>query len=215
MEGRRDLAGTADLVRILMSVGVDDERILAAFGAVPRRLFLAAPYQPNAYTDRAMPIECGQTMSAPSTSACLAAALDVGPDHAVLEVGCGSGYQAAVLSQLAKRVHTLDRYRTLVALAEDRYALLKLSGITPIHADGFDGYSRHAPYDRILVDGAVERIPHALMDQLADRGVLIAPVGGAGQQSLVRVVRDGRLFHRTEIGTVRFVPLVEGLAARL
>lgn len=213
--GRRDRAGAAELVQVIASGGFTDERILAAIAAVPRRLFLAAPYQPGAYADRALPIECGQTMSAPSTTATLAAALEVTVDHKVLEVGCGSGYQAAVLGQLAQRVYTLDRYRTLVDLAEDRIALLKTGNVQPVHADGFDGHAKQAPYDRILVDGAVERIPPALMDQLADRGVLVAPVGGRASQTLVRVVRDGRLFHRTEIGEVRFIPLVEGLASRL
>lgn len=213
--GWRDRTGAAELVQILTSGGFSDERILAAIAAVPRRLFLAAPYQPGAYADRALPIECGQTQSAPSTTALLAAALDVSAGHKVLEVGCGSGYQAAVLAELAQRVYTLDRYRTLVDLAEDRIALLKIGNVQPIHADGFDGHAKQAPYDRILIDGAVERIPPPLMDQLADHGVLIAPVGGRASQMLVKVVRDGRLFHRTEIGEVRFIPLVEGLAARL
>lgn len=211
----RDRVAMAELAMKLRAVGLSDARLLAALETVPRRMFLAAPYQSSAYLDRALPIECGQTLSAPSTIAAMIAALDVKPEHKVLEVGCGSGYQAAVLSKIAGRVVTLDRYRTLVELAEDRLGALKITTVTPLVADGFEGFTRHAPYDRIIVDGAVAKIPTALMDQLADRGVLVAPVGTGATQSLVRVVRDGRLFHRSEIGQVRFVPLVEGIASRL
>lgn len=211
----RDRTAMATLAARLKTIGVADDRIAARFEAIPRRLFLSAPYQPGAYVDRAVPIECGQVLPAPSTMASMIAALSIEGDHKVLEIGCGSGFQAAILAGLARQVVTLDRFRTLVELAEDRLVALKIENVAAIVADGFDGFTRHAPYDRILVDGAVGKVPGALMDQLSDRGVLVAPVGTGPQQSLVRIVRDGRLFHRSEWGPVRFTPLIEGVASRL
>jgi len=211
----RDKAALVEMLAGLRRDGVTDRRILSAIAAVPRRVFVSAPYQPSAYTDKALPIECGQVMSAPSVTAVLLAALDLKLDHKVLEVGTGSGYQTAILAHMVTRVVTMDRFRTLGELAEDRLAALKIENVNVIVADGLEGFTRHAPYDRILVDGAVSRIPPPLLDQLGDKGVLVAPVGTGSSQTLVRVVRDGRLFHRQEVGTVRFVPLVEGVAARL
>jgi protein-L-isoaspartate(D-aspartate) O-methyltransferase len=211
----RDRASMAVLVAKLRAAAAGDERVLAAMESLPRRVFVSAPYQADAYLDRAIPIECGQSMTSPTTVAAMITALDVKPEHKVLEVGCGSGYQAAVLSRLARSVVTLDRFRTLVELAEDRMTALKVEGVTALVADGLEGFTRHAPYDRILVDGAVPKIPGPLMDQLADKGVMVAPVGTGGSQALVRIVRDGRLYHRAEFGQVRYVPLIEGVASRL
>ena len=211
-ERDRDAAGR--LIERLKSQGVVDDRVLAAFAAVPRRLFVSAADQAVAYEDRALPIECGQMLGSPSTMAMMLTALAPTEDSKVLEIGCGSGFQAALLARLAGRVVTLDRFRTLVELAEDRFSALKID-VSALVADGLDGFTRHAPYDRIIVDGAVQRIPTALMDQLADKGILVAPVGTGGAQAIVRIVRDGRLFHRSEIGRGRFVPLVEGIASRL
>lgn len=211
----RDKVALVEMLAGLKRDGVTDRRILSAIAGVPRRVFVAAPYQPSAYTDKALPIECGQVMSAPSVTAILLAALDLKLDHKVLEVGCGSGYQAAILARMVTRVVTVDRFRSLVELAEDRFAALKIENINALVADGLEGFTRHAPYDRILVDGAVGRIPPPLLDQLGEKGILVAPVGTGTTQTLVRVVRDGRLFQREEIGTVRFVPLMEGIAVRL
>ena len=211
----RDRASMAVLVAKLRAAAAGDPRVLAAMESLPRRVFISAPYQGDGYLDRAIPIECGQSMTSPSTVAAMVTALDVKPEHKVLEVGCGSGFQAAVLSKLARAVVTLDRFRTLVELAEDRLTALKIEGVTALVADGLEGFTRHAPYDRILVDGAVPKIPGPLMDQLADKGVLVAPVGTGPSQALVRIVRDGRLYHRAELGQVRYVPLIEGVASRL
>lgn len=212
---RSDRVGAEELAERLRDDGIADETFLAAVAAVPRRLFLASAYQASAYSDRALPIECGQTISAPSTTATLVQSLTLKPDHKILEIGTGSGYQSAILGRLVAHVVSVERFRTLAELATERMALLKVANVQVLHADGFDGFTRSAPYDRILLDGSVARIPPAVLDQLADRGILVAPVGTGAEQTLVRVVRDGRLFHRTEIGPVRFVPLVEGLAARL
>jgi protein-L-isoaspartate(D-aspartate) O-methyltransferase len=161
-----------------------------------------------------VPIECGQTLDAPSSVATVLGAAGVQPGHRVLEIGCGSGYQAAVLAAIGARVVTVDRYRTLVDLAADRFTTLKLP-VTALHADGLEGHPGGGPFDRIIVDGAVTRIPPVLLDQLADGGMLVAPVGTGPTQPLVRIIRDGRLFNRMDVAEVRFVPLVEGVARRL
>lgn len=209
-----DRVAIASLLMRLRSAGIDDPALLRAFETVPRRLFVPASCHDDAYADRSVPIECGQTLGSPSAMAAALRALAVKPGHSVLEIGCGSGYQAALIDACGGRVVTLERFRTLVDLAEDRFTALKRP-VTVVHADGFDGWPRNAPYDRIIVDGAVERIPAALMDQLSDKGVLVAPVGSGAGQKLVRIVRDGRLYNRTELGPCRAVPLVEGLASRL
>jgi protein-L-isoaspartate(D-aspartate) O-methyltransferase len=211
----RDLGAMTGLAAKLRSAGPFQPEVVAAFARIPRRMFVPAPYQADTYQDRALPIECGQTLSAPSTVATMLTALEVRPADTVLEVGCGSGFQAAILALLAAKVITLDRFRTLVDLTEDRLTALKIANVTPMVADGFDGFSRQAPYHRIVIDGAVAKIPPALMDQLADKGILVAPVGSGPSQTLVRIIRDGRLFHRTDVGQVRFIPLIEGVASRL
>lgn len=205
----------AELIMKLRGLGITDKRLLSAMETIPRKIFVPASCQSGVYLDRAIPIECGQIMNAPSSVAMALDLLGVEPSHIALEVGCGSGYQTAILAHLAGRVVAIDRYHTLVDLADDRLASLRLDNVTAVVADGFDGMSRHAPYDRILVDGAVEKVPTALLDQLADHGVLVAPVGKGPRQTLMRIVREGRLFHRSEHGPVRTLPLVEGTARRL
>jgi protein-L-isoaspartate(D-aspartate) O-methyltransferase len=210
-----DRVAMAELTMKLRGIGITDTRLLAALETIPRRLFISASYQSSAYLDRSVPIECGQTLNAPSIVATMVAALDVRPESRVLEVGCGAGFQASILAKLASHVVTMDRFRTLIDIAEDRFTALKITNVTALLGDGMEGFTRHAPYDRILVDGAVEKVPTALLDQLADRGSLVAPVGSGTTQTLVRITRDGRLFHRVELGPVRMFPLKEGVARRL
>jgi protein-L-isoaspartate(D-aspartate) O-methyltransferase len=210
-----DRVAMAELTMKLRGIGITDVRLLSALEVIPRRMFISAAYQASAYLDRSLPIECGQVLHAPSTVAMHVAALDVRPEHRVLEVGCGSGYQASVLAHLAGHVVSIDRYRSLIDLAEDRFAALKISNVTALFGDGLEGFTRHAPYDRILVDGAVEKVPTVLLDQLGDHGMLVAPVGAGPTQTLVRISRDGRLFHRTELMPTRCLPLREGVARRL
>lgn len=205
----------ADLVRRLRAQGITDDRLLQAVASIPRRLFVTHPDRADAYGDRAAPIECGQTLPPALQMAQAVQALSLRSGAKVLEVGCGSGYQAAVLAHMGGRVVTLDRYRTLVELAEDRFQTLRLEGIVALVADGLDGFTRHAPYERIIVDGAVPKIPTALLDQLGEGGVMVIPVGEGATQTLTRVTREGRLFNRVEIATVRSLPLLEGTAARL
>lgn len=210
-----DKVAIAELTMRLRGLGVTDTRVLRALETIPRRMFVAAAYQASAYLDRSLPIECGQNINAPSTVALMVSALGATASDKVLEVGCGSGFQAAILAQLAAQVVTMDRFRSLIDIAEDRLNALKITNVVTLLGDGLDGFTRHAPYNRILVDGAVEKVPTALLDQLADKGTLVAPVGIGPTQMLVRISRDGRLFHRTELGKIRQFPLQEGVARRL
>lgn len=215
-ELERDRTAVADFLLRLRRKRITDPRILAAFEAVPRRLFVPHSARDNAYLDRALPIECGQSISAPELVAMMTVALDVAADAQVLEIGTGSGYQAAVLSGLAQRVYTIDRFRTLVELAELRFRTLKLHNITTLVGDGTLGWPANAVFDRIVVTAASEKVPDALFRQLRPRGVLVAPVGPLdGVQKLTRFARDERGIHESILADVRFVPLIPGKAERL
>lgn len=194
-----DKVAMAELTMKLRGMGVTDTRLLRALELVPRRMFVAAAHQASAYLDRSLPIECGQTINAPSTVALMVSALAVEPGHKVLEVGCGSGFQAAILAHLAAQVVTMDRFRSLIDIAEDRLTALKITNVITLLGDGLEGFTRYAPYDRILLDGAVEKVPTALLDQLADRGILVAPVGVGHTQTLVRISRDVRHDPRPDV----------------
>ena len=204
------------LIMQLRSRGIRDARLLSAIERVPRRLFLNARQHVLAYVDTQLPIECGQSISAPSTIATALEHLNVRNSDTVLEVGTGSGYQAALLSHLAGQVVSLERYRTLVALARQRLATLKIDNVSVELADGLDGWEGKAPYDRIVVSGSMRSVPEALKQQLDEGGVLIAPLGAPGQpQQLMRIERSGDDFIESEVATVRFVPVAPGIATRL
>ncbi|MCW5713879.1 MAG: protein-L-isoaspartate(D-aspartate) O-methyltransferase [Bauldia sp.] len=212
----RDRTAVADFLLRLRRKRITDPRILAAFEAVPRRLFVPHSARDNAYLERALPIECGQSISAPELVATMTAALDVTADAQVLEIGTGSGYQAAVLSRLARRVYTIDRFRTLVEFAELRFRTLKLQNITTLVGDGTLGWPANAVFDRIVVTAATEKVPDALFRQLRPRGILVAPVGPVeGVQKLTRYAREDRGIHESVLADVRFVPLIPGKAERL
>lgn len=211
-----DRVAIADFLLRLRQAGITERRVLSALEAVPRRLFIVHEARETAYLERALPIECGQTISAPGIVAQMTAALDVQSTHQVLEVGTGSGYQAAVLAQLARQVYTIDRFRTLVELAELRFRTLRISNITAIVGDGTLGWPANATFDRIVVTAAAEEVPEALFEQLRPEGVLIAPVGPLeGVQVLRRYQRKGKEISDTALADVRFVPLIPGKAARL
>jgi protein-L-isoaspartate(D-aspartate) O-methyltransferase len=206
----------AELVLRLRRSGITDRRVLGAIEAVPRDLFVPAGRQEESYSERALPIECGQTISAPVIVGLMTAALDVADRDRVLEIGTGSGYQTAVLSKLARRVYTIDRFRTLVMAAESRFETLRLSNVTTLVGDGMKGWPEQAPFDRIIVTAAGDEIPGALLKQVRVGGIIVAPVGPAdGVQKLMKMTRTEEGFDETVLADVRFVPLIPGRAAHL
>ena len=206
----------ADLILRLRRVGVTDQKVVSAIESIPREMFVPAESQREAYAERALPIECGQTISAPVIVGMMTAALDVHDRDRVLEVGTGTGYQTAVLAKLARRVYTIDRFRTLVATAESRFKTLRLSNVTTLVGDGMNGWPEQAPFDRIIVTAASEEVPVALKKQVRVGGVIVMPVGPIdGVQKLMRLERTEDGFDEKPLADVRFVPLIPGKAARL
>jgi protein-L-isoaspartate(D-aspartate) O-methyltransferase len=196
----------------LRSRGVTDGRVLTAMEKIDRGLFVKGVFADRAYDDMPLPISCGQTISQPSIVGLMTQALQVSPRDKVLEVGTGSGYQAAVLSQLARRVYTMDRHRRLVTAAREVFDRLGLTNITAVTADGSRGYPEQAPFDRILVTAAAEDPPGPLLAQMRVGGIMVVPVGQSDTvQSLIKVTRTDTGYDYHELRPVRFVPLVEGL----
>ena len=199
------------LIRCIRQNGVSDESVLEAMAAVPRERFLPADLQAFAWDDQALPIGHDQTISQPSVVAYMTELLEVLPTHRVLEIGTGSGYQAAVLARLCRRVYTVERRPPLLAEARARFAELGLDGIATRLGDGTRGWPEEAPFDRIMVTaGAAGRQPPpALLDQLAVGGILVIPLADdRWEQRLVRIRRNETGFQREESWPVRFVPLV-------
>ena len=196
----------------LRSKGVTDARVLTAMEKIDRGPFIRGYFAERAYEDMPLPIACGQTISQPSVVGLMSQALKVSPRDKVLEVGTGSGYQAAILSQLARRVYTVDRHKRLVREAGEIFRDMDLTNITAVTADGSFGLPDQAPFDRILVTAAAEDPPGPLLAQLKIGGIMVVPVGQSDAvQSLIRVTRHEDGFDYDELRPVRFVPLVEGL----
>lgn len=196
----------------LRSRGVTDPRVLAAMERIDRGHFVRGQFSDRAYEDTPLPIPCGQTISQPSVVGLMTQALNPGPRDTVLEIGTGSGYQAAILSGLCRRVYTVDRHRRLVQEAEAIFQRLGLHNITAQVADGSRGLPDQAPFDRILVTAAAEDPPGPLLAQLKIGGIMVVPVGQSDAvQTLIRVTRSETGFDYDELRQVRFVPLVEGL----
>ncbi|SEQ03910.1 protein-L-isoaspartate(D-aspartate) O-methyltransferase [Faunimonas pinastri] len=206
----------AALMLKLRGLGVTDRKVLKAVETVPRALFVPAPWQSVAYEDREIPIDCGQTLMPPSLVGRMTAALEVGDRHSVLEIGTGSGYQTAILARLARRVTSIDRFRTLVRDAEARWSTLGINNISAVAADGLQGWPRQAPFDRILVGAAVLAAPSRLISQLTDNGILVVPVGpGDGVQRLTLFQRMGQSVDTRDLGGVRFSAAQSGVASSL
>jgi protein-L-isoaspartate(D-aspartate) O-methyltransferase len=210
------LNATADIkmqfLFALRSKGVTDARVLTAMETVDRAAFVKGIFADRAYEDMPLPISCGQTISQPSVVGLMTQALDVQPRHKVLEIGTGSGYQAAVLSHLARRVYTIDRFKRLVSEARAIFDAQDITNITAFTADGSHGYSEQAPFDRILLTAAAEDAPSPLLAQLRVGGIMVLPVGQSDTvQTLIRVTRTETGFEYDELRPVRFVPLLEGL----
>jgi protein-L-isoaspartate(D-aspartate) O-methyltransferase len=203
-------------IRLLLELrrgGITDTRVLAAMERVPREEFVPEPFQDKAYDNVALPIGHHQTVSQPLVVARMIQALQVGERMKVLEVGTGSGYQAAILSRLCRRLYTIERYRDLLERAERSFAALRLSNITAMVGDGAQGWPRQAPFDRIAVAAAARTFPPALIDQLAVGGLIVAPLGpGDGPQRLVRARRTEDGVAEEILDEVRFVPLMSGVA---
>ena len=184
---------------------------------VPREYFVTPEFAERAYADQALPIACGQTISQPYVVAYMTDQLDVGPKHRVLEIGTGSGYQAAVLSRIAREVISVERYRTLADAARDRLKTLGYANVTVTVRDGFGGAPEYAPFDRIVVTAAAGEVPAALVEQLGEGGKMVLPLGPrGGTQHIIRLLRNanGDLAEETLI-PVRFVPLLPGQAQEL
>jgi len=196
----------------LRSKGVTDARVLSAMEKIDRGAFIKGLFEDRTYEDMPLPIACGQTISQPSVVGIMTQALKVHPRDKVLEVGTGSGYQAAILSQLARRVYTVDRYSRLVRDAEAVFRKLDLTNITAITTDGSHGLPEQAPFDRIIVTAASEDPPGPLLAQMKIGGIMVLPVGQEqAVQSLIKVVRHEAGYDYEELRPVRFVPLLEGL----
>jgi protein-L-isoaspartate(D-aspartate) O-methyltransferase len=196
----------------LRSRGVTDARVLGAMEEIDRGAFVRGLFADRAYEDMPLPIACGQTISQPSVVGLMTQALQITPRDKVLEIGTGSGYQAAILAKLARRVYTIDRHRRLVREARDIFEDLDLHTITAITGDGSHGLPDQAPFDRIIVTAAAEDPPGPLLAQLKEGGIMVLPVGQSDAvQSLIRVRKTASGLEYDELRDVRFVPLLEGL----
>ncbi|RMH53293.1 MAG: protein-L-isoaspartate(D-aspartate) O-methyltransferase [Alphaproteobacteria bacterium] len=197
----------------LRAAGVTDRAVLQAMESIPRALFMDGPFRDRATEDVAFPIGCGQTISQPSVVGLMTQALRVTPRCKVLEVGTGSGYQAAILARLARRVYSIERHRPLAERAARILAEIGATNAIVITGDGTRGLPHQAPFDRIIVTAAAEDPPRTLTDQLREGGIMVLPVGQSDRvQTLLRITRTPAGLEYRELADVRFVPLVEGVA---
>ena len=197
----------------IRSRGITDSRVLNAMEKIDRRKFLKGVFEEKAYQDIPLPIACGQTISQPSIVAQMTQSLNVTPRCKVLEIGTGSGYQAAILSRLARRVYTLERHLELIIQAQNVFDNLNLSNITAMRSDGSRGLPAQAPFDRILLTAAAEDPPAPLLEQLKVNGIMVLPVGQSDSvQTMIKITKTEKGLSYQEMGEVRFVPLIEGIA---
>ena len=204
----------AQKIRLIMDLrrqGISNNDVLSAVERVPREMFVPEAMRAEAYENIPLPISQGQTISQPFIVAYMTQALCLGGRNRILEIGTGSGYQAAVLAQLSRRVCTVERYRTLLRQAEACFEALKLHNITTRLGDGGKGWPELAPFARIIVTAAAPAMPQSLAEQLDDGGIMVVPVGKSGEQALYRITRQGQELKEERLLDVRFVPLVEGM----
>ncbi|MEL6220322.1 MAG: protein-L-isoaspartate(D-aspartate) O-methyltransferase [Pseudomonadota bacterium] len=200
------------LIFTLRSGGVTDKAVLSAIERTPREAFVEKPFDGMAYDNTPLPISCGQTISQPTVVGLMTQALEVTPRCKVLEVGAGSGYQAAVLSRLARRVYAVERHRPLALTARTRIEALGLGNVTIRIGDGTLGWPEQAPFDRILVTAAADDTPPLLLEQLRVGGIMVLPVGQSHDvQQLIKIEKSADGLSYTELGEVLFVPLIQGL----
>jgi protein-L-isoaspartate(D-aspartate) O-methyltransferase len=211
-----DSVGRMQFLLTLRRRGIGDANVLRAMDEVPREYFVDTQFVDTAYADRALPIACGQTISQPYVVAFMTEQLGVASYQRVLEIGTGSGYQAAILSRLAREVVTVERYRTLAEAARTRLATLGYRNVEVVVGDGLSGAPGRAPFDRIIVTAAAEAVPAALTEQLALGGIMILPLGPhGGPQNLVKLTKTADGLREEELIAVRFVPLLPGQAREL
>ena len=206
------------LVMALRKQGITDSKVLAAIERTPRELFVDAPFAHTAYDNTALPIACGQTISQPYVEAVSTEALELDEKVRVLEIGTGSGYQAAVLSKLCRRVYSIERHWPLHLDAGRRFKALKIDNISTRHGDGFQGWPEQAPFDRILFTAAVREIPDVVLEQLKPGGILVAPVGDVAgpnlesfSQLLTKMIRTETGWKKEALIPVVFVPMIAGV----
>ncbi len=205
------------MIQLLMDLrrqGITDTEVLSAMEQTPRELFVPEMFRDRSFDNTALPIDCGQTISQPIVVAYMTAALELKPTLRVLEVGTGSGYQAAVLARLVKRVYTIERIPELAQAAQERLKKLLLFNVDVRTSDGMRGWPGQAPFDRIIVTAAArENAPQELLNQLNIKGSLVIPIDrGVDGQVLVRIRRTAQGFQSTDLLPVKFVPLLEGVA---
>jgi protein-L-isoaspartate(D-aspartate) O-methyltransferase len=211
-----DSVGRMQFMLTLRRRGIGDAAVLRAMDEVPREYFVENLYLDAAYADRALPIACGQSISQPYVVAYMTEQLAVRSEHRVLEIGTGSGYQAAILSRLAREVVTIERFRTLAEAARARLETLGYRNVEVRLGDGLVGAPDRAPFDRIIVTAACETVPQALVDELASGGMMVLPLGPhASPQTLVRLTKSADGVRQEELIAVRFVPLLPGQAREL
>ena len=200
----------ARLIMTLRGMGVVEADVLSAMERVPRELFVPTALSQHAYENASLPIALEQTISQPYIVARMTAALELTGRERVLEIGTGSGYQAAILSFLCRRVYSIERLRPLLVDAENRFRKLRITNVTSKFGDGAKGWPEGAPFDRVILTCAPPEIPATLLNQLKTGGIMVAPEGRDREQSLVVIRRTEEGFERRELLPVRFVPLVEG-----
>jgi protein-L-isoaspartate(D-aspartate) O-methyltransferase len=209
-----DREGFAAFLLRLRGRGTVPKALIAAFEATPRRGFLAAHFHQLAWSDRMLPIECGEAIEGADMQAAVIAALAIESGNRVLEIGTGSGYTAAVMSRLAARIVTIDRYKTLVEQARQRFEALGIGNVIVRQADGSGGLPAEGPFDRIVAWAAFDSLPRFLLDQLSSGGIVIAPIGPEeGEQVLAKLTKVGSRFEREDIGLVRLQPILRSVAA--
>lgn len=209
-----DREGFAAFLLRMRSVGIGGKPLIAAVESVPRRNFVSGLWQSAVWDDRMIPIECGETMEGVDLQARMIDALGIEDQNRVLEIGTGSGYTAALMSKLAARVISVDRYKTLIDLARHRYEVLGVTNVILRQGDAGKGLAGEGPFDRIISWAAFDSLPRSFVDQLSSGGVMIAPIGpGDGPQAIARLTKVGSRFDREDIGTVRLQPILSGVAA--
>lgn len=188
--------------------GIRDKRVIEIMKRVPRHLFVTEDLIDSAYDDRALPIGYGQTISQPYIVALMTELLELRGDEKVLEIGTGSGYQAAVLAELVKEVHTIERIEPLATEAKKRFENLGIKNIKVYVRDGTEGIPEEAPFDRIIITAATPDIPEPLIKQLKDGGIIVAPVGERYSQYMLKVIKKGEEIEKHYLIPVTFVPLI-------